>query len=134
MPTPVDPADMLLEKAAEDARLAVKLKDDATVSDEYIGFFCQQAVEKAIKSVLSRKHIIFRWTHDLSTLVALLKENGVAAPDDLDDCVSLTPFAAALRYDRLPDDEVDGEPFDRAEAVRTAEAAVAWARARVGGD
>lgn len=130
MPVPVDPSAMLLAKAVEDANLAVKLRDDATVSDEYIGFFCQQAVEKAIKSVLSRRRILFRWTHDLSQLVTLLEENGVTLPGELGDCVSLTPFAAALRYDRLPDGE--SEAFDRAEAVRTATAAVAWADAQVG--
>jgi len=132
MPVPVDPSLMLLAKAVEDANLAVKLKDDATVSDEYIGFFCQQAIEKAIKAVLSRKRILFRWTHDLSQLLALLEENGLTLPGELGDCVSLTPFAAALRYDRLPEDQGETEPFDRAQAVRMALAAVAWAGALVG--
>lgn len=134
MPVPVEPSVMLLAKAVEDANLAVKLKDDATVSDEYIGFFCQQAVEKGIKSVLSRKRILFRWTHDLAQLVALLEENGLTLPCELGDCVSLTPFAAVLRYDRLPEDQGEHEAFDRAGAVRMASAAVAWADALFGGD
>lgn len=131
---PVDPSVMHLAKAVEEVSLAMKLKDDLAVSDEYIGLFCQQAVEKEFKSVFSRSHVLFPWTHDLSQLVVLLEDNGLTLPGDLGDCVSLTPFAAALRYDRLPEDQGEAKAFDRAEAVRMASSAVTWSNSLVGGN
>jgi hypothetical protein len=57
MPAPLDPADVLLSKASEDHHLASQVAGDASVSNEHVGFFCQQAIEKSIKSVLSRRLI-----------------------------------------------------------------------------
>jgi HEPN domain-containing protein len=54
---PPDPYQMMLHKAQQDAELATKLAADASVSDEHLGFFCQQAVEKAIKCVLSYRGV-----------------------------------------------------------------------------
>jgi hypothetical protein len=50
---PLDPPRVLLNKAQDDERLALLVGKNATVSDEQIGFLAQQAVEKAIKAVLS---------------------------------------------------------------------------------
>ena len=59
MPAPPDPADVLLSKARQDHHLAARIANDASISNEHIGFFCQQAIEKSIKSVLSRRSILF---------------------------------------------------------------------------
>ncbi len=131
---PRKPYETLLRRAARDTRHAQRFVGDAEVDNEHIGFCCQQAVEKAIKSVLSFRGVRYRRTHDLSELMELAHTSGIEIPEDVLRSVRLTPFAVEFRYDDLPeaDDEIE-EPFDRAEAVRFALAAVAWARKIVEG-
>jgi HEPN domain-containing protein len=130
---PPDPYQVMLRKAEQDAALATKLAADESVSDEHLGFFCQQAVEKAIKCVLSFRAVPYRRTHDLAELIELATENAIDFPNDLSSSVTLTPFAVSFRYDELPPAAGVGERFDRGGAVRLASAAVAWARAAVTG-
>lgn len=130
MPPP-DPCVMMLRKAAQDAALAAKLADDPSVTDEHLGFFCQQAIEKAVKSVLSYRNVPYRRTHDLSELFELATTRGVEVPDDLSPSVTLTPFAVAFRYDELPPAGGGSDAFDRAGAVRLALLAVRWAGAAI---
>lgn len=82
MPPP-DPCVMMLRKADQDAALAAKLADDLSVTDEHLGFFCQQAIEKAVKSVLSYRNAPYRRTHDLSELFELAMTRGVESPGRL---------------------------------------------------
>ena len=130
MPPP-DPFEMMLRKGRQDADLASKLAADAEVSDEHLGFFCQQAVEKAIKAVLSFRQVAYRRTHDLAELIELATEHGLDIPEGLSSSVTLTPFAVAFRYDELP--PVSEDRFDRTAAVRFARVAVEWAAKAVGG-
>ena len=130
---PRKPYQTMLQKARRDARHAARFAADAEVDDEHIGFCCQQAVEKAIKSVLSQRRIRYRRTHDLSE-IELTKATGIDVPDGVLKSVTLTPFAVEFRYDDLPDADEPAEAFDRADAVRIAAAAVAWADALVGGE
>lgn len=74
-----DPAEVMLGKARQDHLLAARIVDDALTTDEHIGFFCQQAIEKAMKAVLSHKGIRYRRTHDLAELLDLLMERRVSA-------------------------------------------------------
>jgi hypothetical protein len=96
MPVPPEPAglpgpaDVLLSKARQDQHLAVLVVHDASVSNEHVGFFCQQAIEKAIKSVLSRCAIRYRRTHDLAELLDLLKDHQIEHPPQLEQSVALT--------------------------------------------
>src|SRR5207249_616862 len=95
--------------------------------NEHVGFFCQQAIEKAIKSVLSRRLVRYRRTHDLAELLDLLSDRRMEYPQQLEDAVALTPFAAEMRYDYLPPETDQESPFDRAAAVQLAELAIQWA-------
>ena len=114
----LDPPDMLLKKARDDQRLLATIAGLTDATDEQVGFTAQQAVEKSIKSVLSRRGIRYRKTHDLSELVAALDEHQVPFPRDLRGCDALT----------WPTEVTDPAPkFDRAEAVRLATGAVEWA-------
>ena len=61
-----DPAAVFLDKAREDLYLATKVKDDALVSVEQMGFLCEQAVEKSLKAVLTRRGVRFRRGHDIA--------------------------------------------------------------------
>jgi len=66
---------LFLEKAREDACVLEKLAADKEVADAIIGFHAQQAVEKMLKAVLTKKKIAFPWHHDLESLLDLLRKN-----------------------------------------------------------
>lgn len=97
-----DPADILLDKARQDHYLAALVAGNSTVSDEQIGFLCQQAIEKSFKSVLSRQGIRYRRTHDLAELMDLMNDHAISFPVELEASAALAPFAAEMRYDSLP--------------------------------
>jgi HEPN domain-containing protein len=81
------------------------------VSDEVIGFHCQQAAEKLLKALLSDLGVAFHKTHEPGALMASLARSGAALPDEFENLDMLTPFGAVYRYD-----DYDGtEPLKRAE-------------------
>jgi hypothetical protein len=94
----IDYADALLRKARDDGYFVQCMAADSAAPDWIIGFHAQQAVEKAIKSVLTGHAIEFPRTHNLSMLIELLRQHGIAVPPDADDLARLTPFSVALRY------------------------------------
>jgi HEPN domain-containing protein len=124
---PPDPAAVLLAKAREDLYLANLAKGDPNVTDEQIGFLCEQAVEKSIKAVLTRHGVRFRRGHDLATYLDLLDAAGIARPAELESSVELAPFGAELRYDYLPKEAQETSPFDREAAARLSDLAIEWA-------
>ena len=54
------------------------------MSDEIVGFHCQQAAEKLLKAALSDLSVRFRKTHDLGALLSLLAEAGQRLPAELE--------------------------------------------------
>ena len=84
----LDPPTVLLNKAREDEHLALLVVSDPGVSDEQIGFFCQQGIEKAIKAVLSLRGVRYRRTLDLAELIDLLMDNAITHPSILERSVS----------------------------------------------
>jgi HEPN domain-containing protein len=105
---------LLLKKASDDEALLDAVLDLERVTDEIIGFHCQQAIEKMLKAVLSELKITYRRTHDLTELLDLLIEKGVNIPPEIEELDELFPFAVEFRYAVLPED--DETPFDRKEA------------------
>jgi len=99
------PAQVSLSKAREDLYLASTAKDDPKVTIEQVGFLCQQAIEKALKAVLSHHAVRYHRGHDMANYLDLLKAANVAYPDPLEKSIELTPFGAQLRYDYLPPEE-----------------------------
>lgn len=71
----------------------------------------------------------FRYTHDLEELVTGLKQQGLAIPPEVDDAIVLTSFAWDARYPGLSEPVT---PEEYKEAVRNAEAVVAWAEKEIG--
>ena len=67
------------------------------VSDEIVGFHCQQAAEKILKALLSDLGVRFRKTHEIGALMALLAQAGHALPDRFENLDALTPFGAIYR-------------------------------------
>ncbi|MBN1867438.1 HEPN domain-containing protein [Candidatus Sumerlaeota bacterium] len=119
-------ARVLLEKAKGDLYVVERMKDDAEAPAWTIGFHAQQAVEKALKAVLSANGVDYPHTHNLTVLLDLVVENGVGVPPGAHELPGLTPFAAGFRYD----DEGSSDaipPLDRAWAAECAARTIRWA-------
>ncbi len=99
--SPHDQAVRYLRKAAEDEAVLDEVLGSGRVSDEVIGFHCQQAAEKLLKGLLSELGIGFRRTHDLRELMDVLDDGGCAIPATLADLDRLTPFGTLYRYEDL---------------------------------
>ena len=56
---------LFLRKAAQDESLLDAVLECGSVSDEVVGFHCQQAAEKMLKALLSDLGITFHKTHEL---------------------------------------------------------------------
>jgi HEPN domain-containing protein len=105
------------------ARLGVKADD---VLPEQVCFHAQQAVEKAVKSVLLYHHVRFPLIHDLETLIDIAGHERIALPAWADDVAMLTPYAVETRY---PGHWEDFRETEVSSALKMAQQAVEWARA-----
>jgi HEPN domain-containing protein len=90
---------LLLRKAAQDEALLDQVLTSGDVSDEIIGFHCQQAAEKILKALLSDVGVRFRKTHEIGALMSLASEASHPLPAQFEDLDALTPFGAIYRYD-----------------------------------
>ena len=118
---PASPDEWLLH-AQSDLKLA-KLGLNQDVLPEQICFHAQQAVEKAVKSVLLFHKIDFPFTHDLEELLDTFEVAGLSVPAEMSDIGVLTPYAVETRYPgywgEITEDDVS-------EAVSFAEKAIKW--------
>lgn len=85
-------------------------------------FHAQQAVEKALKSVMCLRGVTFRRTHDLEQLACQLADAGHAAPVGEDEFSRLTPYAVEYRYDDDAPELLSGQ-----QARALLESVMAWA-------
>lgn len=99
---PREQAELLLAKAAQDECVVDKVLPHFDVSDEIIGFHCQQAAEKLLKALLAVREVPLQRTHNLRQLMDLLVDDGCPLPEDLAELDVLTPFAAMFRYETPP--------------------------------
>jgi HEPN domain-containing protein len=90
---------LLLRKAAQDEALVDQVLTSGEVSDEIIGFHCQQAAEKILKALLSDLGVRIRKTHEIGALMSVAAEAGCPLPEQFEDLDALTPFAAVYRYE-----------------------------------
>jgi len=117
-----DLASRFVAKGEEDLLAAKALVDNPEISDDIVGFHCQQAVEKFLKAILTKEEVIFRKTHDLEELLDLMEDNGLPLPENRDALDELQPFAVTARYEFF-DNPVS---FDRQEAVQTSQSVFLW--------
>ena len=97
------------------------------VSDEVIGFHCQQAAEKMLKALLSDLGAAFHKTHELGALMDTLARSGAPLPREFENLDVLTPFGAVYRYD-----DYDGtESLNRAETRALLRALRSWVEGRL---
>lgn len=122
--TPSQPsiAQLLLEAAQQDLAACQVLANAPAIGEAMVGFHAQQAVEKALKAVLSAQGIAFRRTHDLVTLLDLLQDNHLAAPPGAEWLDELNPYAVEARYGT-----VTPTGFDRVQVVNAVIQVMAWA-------
>ncbi len=93
---------LFLKKAAEDEALLDEVLSSRRISDDIVGFHCQQAAEKLLKALLSDLGIRFRKTHDVRELLDLLEDADCRVPGDLSDLDTLTPYGTVFRYEVIP--------------------------------
>lgn len=114
-------AGLLLQKAREDLSAAQALIATEDQADHVIGFHLQQAVEKALKSVLADRAVEIPRTHDLGYLVELMESFDVEMPEAITSSDWLTPWGVLFRYDSNPD------TLDRDKGLEAAAAAIGLA-------
>jgi HEPN domain-containing protein len=90
---------LFLRKAAQDEALLDAVIESDKVSDEVIGFHCQQAAEKMLKALLSDLGAAFHKTHEPGALMDTLARSGAPLPGEFENLDVLTPFGAVYRYD-----------------------------------
>lgn len=127
MNSPLDHARGLLSRARDDFFVVRRLAGEADAPGWVLGFHAEQAVEKALKAVLSNAGIAYPRTHNLVMLVELLRQAQQPLPPDADDLGQLVPYGVVLRYEELPDDEPP--PCDPDWFVEVVEKTLAWASA-----
>ncbi len=76
------------------------LLDRAPHLSSAICFHAQQASEKALKALVAATGREPPWSHDLVSLIVVLREAGVVVGASPRDCELLTPFATISRYPR----------------------------------
>ncbi|MBI5658613.1 MAG: HEPN domain-containing protein [Nitrosomonadales bacterium] len=118
----LEEAQKLLRMAKADRDVFSYLKPAAHLRDAIVLFHAQQAIEKAIKAVLSARGIPFGRTHNLLALAALLAESGIVTPETPDEVAVLNPYAVLFRYD-----DEDIALVTRGEADRMVEVILVWA-------
>jgi hypothetical protein len=94
---------LLLAKSAQDEFVLDLMLNEPQTPLEPFGFHAQQATEKLLKAAIKALGGEYPLTHDLHRLVLLVDQAGAPVPGHLLPLRDLTPFAAALRYDPLPD-------------------------------
>lgn len=125
MSSPVDLARALLRKAADDLYVAQRLAADADAPGWILGFHAQQAVEKALKAVLSLHAVEYPRTHNLAMLLELLRRAAIALPPDGDELVRLIPFGVVARYEAAV--SAAGIDPDRQWVAEVAQRTMQWA-------
>ena len=98
-------------------------KDGQNIYLEDLCFNAQQAVEKAIKSLLIKYAIDFPFTHDISKLITLLLKTELDIPKFVEQAVGLTQYATFARY---PSADTPVTDDDYKEALGIAEKVVNW--------
>jgi HEPN domain-containing protein len=126
-PAPGTPQDWLARAKGDLAFARLPLPAGALYED--LCFHAQQAAEKALKAVYQHHGWTFQYTHDLEKLVTGLEEKGLTLPPEVDEAIALTGFAWESRYPGFGERVSEKEYRD---AVRHAEAVVAWAERDIG--
>jgi HEPN domain-containing protein len=117
-----------LNHAMSDLALARLGMNSNDVLPEQVCFHAQQAVEKAIKSVLLHNKIPFPLVHDLEVLINIARHEKLQLPAWAENVAVLTQYAVETRYPGLWEDIKE---TDVTKALKIAQKAVEWAKSVV---
>ena len=124
--TAIEEASRLLRIASADFTACVALIEAPGVRFANAAFHGQQAIEKALKAVLTAKGMNFGRTHNLVALAGQLAQAGEVLPETGDFLSLVNPYAVTLRYDDMDDELLS--PSNLRIVVATL---VEWANLRV---
>ena len=99
----------LVHSAERDLRALRGMSDHEAFADEIAGFRAQQAAEKLLKAWLAIDGQVFPLTHNLGTLLDVLRDHEPDA-DRFRGLIALNPFAVRFRQEAITG---DAEPLDR---------------------
>jgi HEPN domain-containing protein len=105
-----------IRKADLDFDTVVRLIAEERFRD-IVAFHAQQAAEKYLKALLTRRQVEFPKTHVIRALLALIRPVEPALAQSLDGASWLSPFGAEIRY---PGDRPETTPGDAARAYQLA--------------
>lgn len=115
--------DEWLDRARGDLALAsASLPEGAFYED--LCYHAQQAAEKALKAVILKQGLTFRYVHDLDELIVDLEQGDVQIPPEVEAAVELSAYASETRYPGMSE-PVTSQEYQR--AVDMAEEVVQWA-------
>jgi len=92
-----DAAEWLLH-AESDLTYAKLGQAEPAILRNQVTFHAQQAAEKAFKAALVHAAVEFPKTHDLQTLLLLLRNSGISVGQEIEQAATLTRFAVEARY------------------------------------
>lgn len=121
-PEPGSTGDWLARARGKLALARIPLPDDGFLED--LCFCAQQAAELAIKAVYQQHGWMFDYVHDLEKLLDGLEQKGLSVPEKVQHADQLSVYAVQTRY---PGTYPRVTESKYAEAVKIAEAVVAWA-------
>ena len=123
-----DSAESMLGLACEDLSALENMASNPVFTERIFGFHAQQAVEKALKALLTFHDVEYPRTHDLRALTVLLTTSAIDVPEKVDALLTLTTFAVTWRYDWNADFT---EPLDRARIVALVSEVIACVREHI---
>ena len=118
---PEDPREWL-NRARSDLTLAKSGSRGVYLED--LCFHAQQAVEKAVKALLTKRNVEFPYVHDIAGLLTLLERAGEEIPRSVRLAERLTRFAVFTRYPGVSP-PVSRKEYD--ESIKSAEEVLRWA-------
>ncbi|GHV77363.1 hypothetical protein AGMMS49942_21840 [Spirochaetia bacterium] len=104
-----------------------KIKSDENIFYEDLCFQAQQAVEKALKSLLVFYNVDPERTHNLVSLIKELSKH-IDIPEDVNETVVLNDYAVQTRY---PGDYTPIEEEEYNNAIVIAENCVKWIEKKI---
>lgn len=128
MPRDAIQARLLLDLAHADMHIAGQRADDDTPLVRGLRcYHCQQAAEKALKSVYAWQGIEYEKIHNIARLLNDLPST-INVPTELASAAGLNVYIMDTRY---PDDLVDATHDDLEEAIQLANSVVTWAEQEI---
>jgi HEPN domain-containing protein len=106
-----------VRKADLDFHTVVRLAPEDAFRD-IVAFHAQQAAEKYLKALLTKRQLEFPKTHEIRRLLELLNESDHEVVEALPDAKWLDPFGVEIRY---PSDRPETLPGDEKRALQLAE-------------